>query len=63
MDREKRLPHSPPSTINETSEAASAERQSAERRLVRKLDMRLIPGIFIIYIMNYINVSLHPPLS
>lgn len=35
----------------------SQERLLAERRLVRKLDMRLIPTIFIIFIMNYIDVS------
>jgi len=35
----------------------SQQRLLAERRLVRKLDMRLIPTIFIIYIMNYIDVS------
>ena len=28
-----------------------------ERRLVRKLDMRLLPTIILIYIMNYIDVS------
>ena len=38
----------------------SQERLLAERRLVRKLDMRLIPTIFVIYIMNYIDVR--PPL-
>ena len=37
----------------------SQERLLAERRLVRKLDMRLIPTIFVIYIMNYIDVR--PP--
>ncbi|KJA20090.1 hypothetical protein HYPSUDRAFT_838942 [Hypholoma sublateritium FD-334 SS-4] len=33
----------------------SRERTLAERRLVRKLDMRLLPTIFLIFIMNYID--------
>uniref|UniRef100_A0A8H8CPL8 Major facilitator superfamily (MFS) profile domain-containing protein n=1 Tax=Psilocybe cubensis TaxID=181762 RepID=A0A8H8CPL8_PSICU len=33
----------------------SPERISAERALVRKLDMRLLPTIFVIFIMNYID--------
>lgn len=37
----------------------SAEaRPEAERRLVRQLDLRLMPTIIIIFIMNYIDVSL-----
>lgn len=42
------------------SEASILEvhsRVAAERRLVRKLDMRLMPMIFLIFIMNYIDVS------
>ena len=35
----------------------SPERLLVERKLVRKLDMRLIPTICIIYIMNNIDVS------
>ena len=31
-------------------------RASAERRLVKKLDQRLLPTIVVIYIMNYIDV-------
>ena len=31
-------------------------RASAERRLVKKLDYRLLPTIVLIYIMNYIDV-------
>ncbi len=37
--------------------------QHIERRLVRKLDMRLLPTVFIIFVMNYIDVLslfLHP---
>ena len=32
------------------------KRASAERRLVKKLDYRLLPTIVVIYIMNYIDV-------
>ena len=32
------------------------KRVSAERRLVKKLDHRLLPTIVVIYIMNYIDV-------
>ena len=32
------------------------KRASAERRLVKKLDHRLLPTIVLIYIMNYIDV-------
>jgi hypothetical protein len=38
-------------------EAGSPERLIAERKLVRKLDMRLLPTVAVIYIMNYIDVS------
>ena len=31
-------------------------RKAAERKLVRKLDSRLLPTIVLIYIMNYIDV-------
>jgi len=33
----------------------AAKRKAAERRLVRKLDMRLMPTIVLIFIMNYID--------
>ena len=32
-------------------------REAAERHVVRKLDMRLMPTVVIIYLMNYIDVS------
>jgi len=32
------------------------ERAIAEKKLLRKLDTRLLPTIFIIYIMNYTDV-------
>ncbi|KAF9441561.1 MFS general substrate transporter [Macrolepiota fuliginosa MF-IS2] len=35
--------------------SGSPERTAAEKRLVRKLDMRLLPTIFVIFIMNYID--------
>lgn len=38
-----------------------AERVRAERRLVRKLHCRLLPTIFLIYIMNYIDVCSNVP--
>jgi hypothetical protein len=37
-------------------EPGSPERLLAERKLVRKLDARLLPTIILIYIMNYIDV-------
>lgn len=40
--------------------ANAARRRAEERRLVRKLDMRLLPMIILIYIVNYIDVR---PLS
>ena len=36
---------------------SSDVRVAAERHLVRTLDMRLLPTIIIIFIMNYIDVS------
>ncbi|KAG6900143.1 hypothetical protein C0993_002292 [Termitomyces sp. T159_Od127] len=38
-------------------EPGTPERLEAERKLVRKLDSRLLPTVFIIYIMNYIDVA------
>ena len=35
----------------------SERRKAEERHLVRKLDMRLLPMIILIFIMNYIDVS------
>ena len=37
-------------------ELGSHERVLAEKRLVRKLDIRLLPTIVLIFIMNYIDV-------
>ena len=36
---------------------ANEQRASAERRLVKKLDRRLLPTVIVIYIMNYIDVG------
>jgi hypothetical protein len=36
----------------------SENRDGAEKRLLRKLDVRVVPMIMIIYIMNYIDVRL-----
>jgi len=33
-------------------------RKAAERHVVRKLDMRLMPTVVILYLMNYIDVGL-----
>ena len=32
-------------------------REAAERHVVRKLDVRLMPTVVVIYLMNYIDVS------
>lgn len=52
----------PPSTgsgegLKDGELLAQDVRPSAERRLVRMLDMRLLPTIILIFIMNYIDVS------
>ncbi|KAJ7680013.1 major facilitator superfamily domain-containing protein [Mycena rosella] len=46
---------SPASSLNGPAAEVSTEQKDAERRFLRKLDIRLIPAVFIIYIMNYIN--------
>ncbi|PPQ78121.1 hypothetical protein CVT25_015646 [Psilocybe cyanescens] len=45
----------PSSNLEKLPEPGSPERIQAERKLVRKLDMRLLPTIFLIFIMNYID--------
>ncbi|KAJ7909035.1 major facilitator superfamily domain-containing protein [Mycena leptocephala] len=55
MDGEPTLSYSPPSTINEPVHGVSTEHRLEERRLLRKLDIRLVPAIFVIYVMNYVN--------
>lgn len=35
----------------------TSERADAEKSLLRRLDVRLLPTIVIIYVMNYIDVS------
>ncbi|KDR75036.1 hypothetical protein GALMADRAFT_522185 [Galerina marginata CBS 339.88] len=44
-----------PDNFDKLPEPGSPERLLAERKLVRKLDMRLLPTIFLIFIMNYID--------
>ncbi|KAF7365095.1 MFS general substrate transporter [Mycena venus] len=44
-----------PTKFDALPEIGSPERLVAERKLVRKLDMRLLPTIFLIFIMNYID--------
>ncbi|KAJ7105077.1 major facilitator superfamily domain-containing protein [Mycena crocata] len=43
------------SSVDPIPEIGTPERILAERKLVRKLDTRLLPTIFLIYIMNYID--------
>ena len=50
---------SPVGDLESIPEQGTAERAIAERKLVRKLDMRMLPIIVLIYIMNYIDVSLY----
>ncbi|KAJ8079919.1 hypothetical protein PM082_016744 [Marasmius tenuissimus] len=47
--------HSPEVDSKPLPVAGSAEREEAERRLVRKLDRRVLPTVAIVYIMNYID--------
>ncbi|PPR01382.1 hypothetical protein CVT24_006220 [Panaeolus cyanescens] len=46
---------SPVMRHDKVAEQGSPERLLAEKKLVRKLDSRLLPTIFIIFIMNYID--------
>lgn len=39
---------------------ASSHRTQAEKELVRKLDLRLLPTVILIYVMNCIDVSRIP---
>jgi hypothetical protein len=42
--------------LEKLPENGSHERAAAEHRLVRKLDIRLLPTIFLIFILNHIDV-------
>ena len=44
-------------SASESSVVDASRRLHEEKHLVRKLDMRLMPTIFLIFIMNYIDVS------
>ena len=37
------------------------ERLAAEKKLVWKLDSRLMPAIFVVFIMNYVCLRASPP--
>lgn len=54
---EREISNSDPMDKLSIPPAGSRERSEAEKRLVRKLDTRLLPTIILIYIMNYIDVS------
>ncbi len=62
--RSSSTPPSPSESVTQESFdgqlLAQDVRPAAERRLVRMLDMRLLPTIILIYIMNYIDVSDFP---
>ncbi|KAJ7134733.1 MFS transporter [Mycena epipterygia] len=47
--------HKEHADLDALPEIGSPERVAAERKLVRKLDTRLLPTIFLIFIMNYID--------
>ena len=48
-----------PVTIYRTYSAAEAA--AIEKRLLRKLDMRILPMIVLIYILNYVSTSTMSP--
>lgn len=48
----QRVNHEPPPYVRSLS---PEERQQAEKALVRKIDVRLIPPIILMYILNYID--------
>lgn len=48
---------------HELPPTGSDERTRMEKRLVRRLDFRLLPMISFIYIVNYIDVSRRPPFA
>jgi hypothetical protein len=49
-------PHQGQGSLLPLPDPGSHERLLAERKLLRKLDTRLLPTIVIIYMMNYIDV-------
>ncbi|KAJ7082716.1 MFS general substrate transporter [Mycena belliarum] len=55
MDRELSRLDSPASVLHRPTERDYKERQDAERKLLRRLDLRLIPTILVIYLINYID--------
>lgn len=57
MSIEEHKPQEGEPAVHALPEPGTAERMLAERKLVRKLDSRMLPTIFVIFIMNYIDVG------
>ncbi|KAJ7364887.1 MFS general substrate transporter [Mycena albidolilacea] len=55
MVEKKAVAHTSRADLDGLPDIGTPERILAERKLVRKLDSRLLPTIFLIYIMNYID--------
>ena len=53
----KHIEHNPKVDDSDVELLAPDRRVQAEKHLVRLLDMRLLPTIVLIFIMNYIDVS------
>ena len=45
----------------EETEPASADRKAEEKALVRKIDITLLPCIWIMYLLSYVDVRRHLP--
>jgi hypothetical protein len=45
----------------EETEPASADREAEEKALVRKIDISLLPCIWIMYLLSYMDVRPDPP--
>lgn len=45
----------------EETEPASADRKAEEKALVRKIDITLLPCIWIMYLLSYMDVRQTPP--
>ena len=50
-------PSDHPTVFHEDEGLLQEVRASAEKKLVRKLDLRLLPTVAVIFLMNYIDVS------
>lgn len=51
--------HKEHADLDALPEIGSPERVAAERKLVRKLDTRLLPTIFLIFVSNHVCCSQH----